>query len=87
MNEIILCALFGIFILISFIIGLSFGCKLRNNETIKIPNLNPVKAIKDYKEDKKQKEREDKEQEILEQNLANIEAYDGTEFGQKDFEN
>ena len=86
MNEIILCTLFGVFILISFTIGLSFGCKLRNNETIKIPNLNPIKVIKDHNEERKQKEKEDREQEILEQNLANIEAYDGSEFGQKDFE-
>lgn len=86
MNEIILCTIFGVFILFSFITGLSFGCKLKNNETIKLPNLNPVKAIKDHKEERKQKEKDDKEQEILEQNLANIEAYDGTEYGQKDFE-
>ena len=59
MNEIILCALFGVFILFSFITGLSFGCKLRNDETIKIPNLNPVKVIKDHKEERKQKEREE----------------------------
>lgn len=85
MIEIILCTVFGVFILISFTIGLCFGCKLRNNETIKIPNLNPIKAIKDYKEEVKQKEKEDREQEILEQNLANIDAYDGTEAGQLDF--
>ena len=81
-----LCALFGVFIMLSFTIGLSFGCKLRNNEKISIPNMNPVKAIRLHNEERKIKEKEDKEQKILEQNLANIEAYDGSEFGQKDFE-
>ena len=87
METVIICTLFGVFILLSFTIGLSFGCKLRNNEVVKIPNLNPIKGIKNYKEEKKRKEKEDKEQEILEQNLANIDAYDGTDKGQKDFEN
>ena len=86
MYEIMLCALFGVFIMLSFTIGLSFGCKLRNNEKINIPNMNPVKAIRLHNEERKIKEKEDKEQKILEQNLANIEAYDGSEFGQKDFE-
>ena len=86
MNEIILCTIFGVFILLSFTMGLAFGCKLRNNETIKIPNLNPVKAVKNYIEEEKEQLKINKEQEILEQNLANIEAYDGSELGQKDFE-
>ena len=84
--EIILCTIFGVFILVSFTIGLAFGCKLRNNETIKMPNVNLVKAVKDHRKEKAQKEKEDREQEIFEQNLANINAYDGTDIGQKDFE-
>ena len=86
METIILCTIFGVFILLSFTLGLSFGYKLRNKESIKIPTLNPLKAIREYQTEKKQREKKDREQEILEQNLANIDAYDGTETGQKDFE-
>ena len=86
MNEILLCTIFGVFILVSFTIGLAFGCKLRNGEAITIPSINPVKVVKERKKEKIQREKEEKEQEIFEQNLANIDAYDGTETSQKDFD-
>ena len=82
-NSVILCTVFGVFILVSFTIGLSFGVKLRNNEKIELPN--PVKEIKKNRVIKKQAEKLAREAEIEEINLANIDAYDGTEFGQKDF--
>ena len=56
MNEILLCTIFGVFILVSFTIGLAFGCKLRNGETIKMSNINPVKVVKERKKEKRQKE-------------------------------
>ncbi len=82
-NSIILCTVNGVFILISFTIGLSFGVKLRNNEKIAVEN--PVKKIKEKKIAKKQEEKIAKEAEIEEINLANIDAYDGTPYGQKEF--
>lgn len=84
MEIIILCALFGVFILLSFTIGLSFGCKLRNNENIEVPDLNPVKRISKSREEKQIKKERDLQEEILKVSLENIENYDGTEYGQKD---
>lgn len=84
-ETIILCTLFGVFILVSFIVGLSFGVKLRNNEKIEIPNLNPVKAVKKAVKESKQEREIEKEQEIFEINMANIDAYDGTGTGQLKF--
>ena len=52
METIILCTIFGVFILLAFILGLVFGCKLRNNEKITVPNLNPVKTISKHKQEK-----------------------------------
>ena len=85
METIILCSIFGIFILLSFILGLVFGCKLRNNEKITVPNLNPIKTISKHKQEKRIQRNKELEEEILKINLENIENYDGTEYGQKEF--
>lgn len=81
METIIACTIFGVFILLSFWLGLYYGSKVKNNEHINTP----IKAIKEHKEEKAIKEEFDKEQEIMNINLQNIENYDGTEFGQQDF--
>lgn len=78
----IICAVFGIFILFAFIKGVQIGVKLRNNEPIKVSN--PVKTIKEKKQEKIERKIQNRQQTIMEMNLANIEAYDGTELGQKD---
>ena len=76
MIEIILCTIFGIFILFSYTLGLKNGQKLANKEAIKaIPNL---ELPRKYEEE----EVFDKEQQQLMQVLANVEAYDGTSKGQ-----
>ena len=66
-------------------IGLNIGSKK------KAPELNPVKAIKEYKKDKLEEFRENQSRELAEaeQNrlnviLRNIEVYDGTSRGQED---
>ena len=45
--EILLCTVFGVFILLSFVIGVRIGQKVSNDEPIR---LNPVRAIDEYKE-------------------------------------
>lgn len=81
-EAIVFSTIFGVFVIISFTIGLIFGVKLRNNKEISIPN--PIKMIEEKKQEKVIKEIVSKRQEIDEINLANIEAYDGTELGQRD---
>ena len=85
MDTIILCTIFGVFILISFLLGLVFGFKLRNDEKITMPNLNPIKTVKNYKKEKEFQKNKELEEEILKINLENIENYNGTEYGQKEF--
>ncbi len=85
METIILCTIFGVFILISFILGLVFGFKLRSNEKITMPNLNPIKTVKNHKKEKEFQKNKELEEEILKINLENIENYNGTEYGQKEF--
>lgn len=82
MEVMIISALSIVLIFLSFITGLHYGSKVKNNEPIEI---NPVKKIKEYKETKKTEEKLDKEQQIEEINLANIDSYNGTELGQIEF--
>lgn len=73
METIILCTLFGVFILLAYTLGLRNGQKVSNNEEIKMPELNPVTVIN------KQIEKNDdkKKQEEYEEMLNQIDNYDG----------
>lgn len=77
MGELIV---FGIFIMSSFVIGVILGQKLNRNEKIEV---NPVKAIEDYKEEREYKREIQQEQTKLDIMLENIDNYDGTGIGQK----
>lgn len=79
-DTILLLFLVGCFILVSYTLGLKNGQKLKNNEEIKLPEINPVKVIKNEIENYEEK----KKQEINEINMFNIDNYDGTGLGQKD---
>lgn len=75
----------GTFMIVSFYLGFVLGYKKINNKKIEMPTLNPVKVIRKNKEIKEEIDRTRKEQEIMDINLANIDAYDGTGVGQKEF--
>ena len=80
METISLLFLFGIFIILSYTLGLKNGQKLKNNEEIKIPEINPVKIVRNEIETFEQK----KKQDAYDTMMANIDNYDGTGLGQKD---
>jgi len=82
-EAIILCTIFGVFIIIAYSLGLKNGQKLSKNEEVVVPNINPIKVIADEKE----RYEERKKQEIQEINSYNIDHYDGTGLGQKDIPN
>jgi hypothetical protein len=71
----------GIMNVLCFLIGAKTGQKVVKGEEVTLPTINPVKAIETYQEDRRQK----KEEENFNINLENIENYDGTGIGQKDF--
>ena len=60
------------------IIGVNIGQNIVQGKEVSIPN--PVTAIKEYQEEKEQKEDEKRVRVMLE----NIENYNGTELGQRD---
>ena len=80
METIALLFLFGVFIILAYTLGLKNGQKLKNNEEIKIPEINPVKIVRNEIETFEQK----KKQDAYDTMMANIENYDGTGLGQKD---
>ena len=84
LEMILMCFMCFFFIFISFFLGLHYGSKIKNNEPIDIPNVNPIKVIKEHKKDKERQQKQEREMLIEEINLANIEAYDGTGLGQQD---
>lgn len=79
-DVVILCALFGIFILISFIKGIKIGIKLRKDEPIE--SFKIIEPIKDII-NKTSEPRLTKEQQIEWDNINN---YDGTRASQKEIE-
>ena len=81
MEVMIISALSMVLVFLAFIVGLHYGSKVKKNEVIEMPS--PVKVIKEHKINKQK----DMEQQIEEINLYNIDSYDGTELGQKEFPN
>ena len=79
----ILSAISVLLIFFAFIIGLHYGSKIKKEEVIEVPN--PVKAVKRNIENAKLEKEAIKEQEIEDINLLNIDSYNGTGLGQKDF--
>ena len=79
--DILLCTVFGVFILLSFVIGVRIGQKVNNNESIE---LNPVKVYKDYKDEEESKRQLKFSEEVMNTMLENIDNYNGTAEGQKD---
>ena len=81
-DTILLLFLFGIFIITAYTLGLKNGQKLKNNEEIKMPEINPVKIVRNEIESFEEKKR----QATFETMMSNIDNYDGTGLGQKDID-
>ena len=71
----------GLINVLCFLIGAKTGQKAVKGEDITLPNLNPIEAVREHEEARQQRKEEDNFNTMLE----NIEVYDGTSIGQKDF--
>lgn len=80
METVIVVIAVGIMVMASFYMGAKLGQTVYRGETIKLPN--PVKAIEEHKA----AVQAEKAKTIFETNMANIDTYDGTGLGQRDFE-
>lgn len=63
-----------------FFIGSKLGQKVAKGESIDLPNLNPMDMVRNHK-DKMQARADTERMNVI---LQNIDAYNGTEVGQKD---
>lgn len=82
-ETIILCTIFGVFILVAYSLGLKNGQRLSKNEEVVVPNVNPVKVVTQEIEKHEERKKQERE-EIIDYNIDN---YDGTGLGQKDVPN
>ena len=78
--EILTILTTGALCIVSFVMGAKTVQNVKKDKDIELPNINPLKAIRERQEHKEQK----KEQEKLETIMKNIEAYDGTSNRQED---
>ena len=78
--EILLIAVVSTLNIVCFFIGAKVGQKVNRDEPIEMPSINPINALQEHRERKAA----EKEQDRLDTILRNIEAYDGTEIGQRD---
>ena len=82
-EAIILCTIVGVFIIVSYSLGLKNGQRLSKNEEVVVPNVNPVKVVTQEIEKHEERKKQERE-EIIDYNIDN---YDGTGLGQKDVPN
>lgn len=82
--EILLVLVVGTLCIVCFFVGAKVGQTVSRGETVEVPELNPVKVMRENRERKLAEEEQRKEQTRMEIIMQNIESYDGTGLGQKD---
>ena len=70
----------GVLNVLCFVIGAKVGQAVVKGEKIEMPEMNPLKAIKEHRE----KQQAEREQDKFDKIMRNIECYDGTGKGQED---
>ena len=78
--EVLLVAVMAASNILCFMIGAKVGQTVSKGDTVKLPSVNPMQAIKEHQERKEA----EKEQDKLDAIMRNLEAYNGTDNGQKD---
>lgn len=81
-ETIILCTIFGVFILFAFIKGVQIGVKIRKDESIELRN--PIQYVENKIHEFHADKEMPKEQQIMDMNLLNIENYNGSSIGQQE---
>lgn len=79
MDQLTLIIVIGTMNLLCFYFGAKIGQKVISGKEVKIIE-NPIDAFKEHKE----KEKQEEENKVLDVIQQNIDAYDGTPYGQKD---
>lgn len=85
METITLILAIGALCVVCFVVGAKVGQKVSKGEPIEMPNLNPIEAIRERQHEKEAKREAERQQDELVTLMENIENYNGTSAGQKDF--
>lgn len=80
METLILIAVIGAMNILCFMVGAKVGQMTAKGESIDIPSVNPLEAIREHRENKEAEIERSKVETIL----RNIDTYDGTSYGQED---
>lgn len=79
-DTILLISIIALINVLSFTIGAKVGQKVVRHEPIELPKLEPVKAVKEFNERREVNKEQERDKIIA----ANIDAYNGTPYGQQD---
>lgn len=80
MENILMILTLGTLNIVCFFIGAKVGQKVVKGESVEMPSVNPIKAIREHNEKKSAEIEQNKFDAIM----RNIERYDGTSKGQED---
>jgi len=78
--ELLLVLITGALCVACFFVGAKVGQAASKGETIELPKVDPMKAIREHQDRKQAQAEQDRYDAIL----RNIENYDGTDRGQED---
>ena len=78
--EVLLLAVLAASNILCFMVGAKVGQTVSKGEEVKLPSINPMDAYRKHQERKEAEFEQDK----LETIMRNLEAYNGTDDGQKD---
>lgn len=78
--EALLLIIMGAVNILCFMIGAKVGQQVAKGESVEMPSLNPLEAVRKHEAKKVAQHQQDRLDTIME----NLEAYDGTGYGQKE---
>ena len=78
--DVITILAMGFVCMACFLLGAKLGQTVTKGESIKLPSLNPVQAVRDHKQRREAEAEMDRFNTIMQ----NIDKYDGTSLGQED---
>lgn len=82
--DVLQMAIMGAVNILCFVYGAKVGQSVAKGETVKLPDMNPVNAIREHSA-KTQAEKEQKqERDRVDTIMHNIDVYDGTSVGQRE---
>ena len=79
-ENILMILILGTLNIVCFFVGAKIGQKVVKGESVEMPSVNPIKAIREHNE----KKSAEIEQNKFDTVMRNIERYDGTSKGQED---